>query len=119
METHHLKGVQLLLDLLCQHGSHAVARGNLAATIVLLAWPSIIEDKAGRKCRVSLDCPLGCAGGALGILAQPESRHKVVFAADSNRSGSAMTLGLVIRRAGGTGVGRVIDSRDARKVQFG
>ena len=41
--AYHLKAIQLLLNLLSQHGSQSIARRNLASSIIFQAGPSIVE----------------------------------------------------------------------------
>ena len=48
--TYHLERVELLLDLLCQDGSQAVAGCNVATAIVVGSTPSIMELNARREC---------------------------------------------------------------------
>lgn len=116
--AHHLEGVQLLLDLLSQHRRQAVARSNFAATVVLLARPRLEEDNSGAKGGISLR-PLGCDGCAFSVLAEPESRHKIIFAAYRDSSSPPVSVQLLVRRARRAGAGRIGDGRDAGNIKRG
>ena len=105
--TCHLEGVELLLDLLCQHGSQSVAGGDFTTTIVLLAGPSIMENDARRECRIALG--RWSVRGALAVLSESQSRHEIVFGADSNRSSASMRI--IVGSARSARIGRIIDSR--------
>lgn len=48
--TYHLERVELLLDLLCQDRSQAVASCNVATAIVVGSTPSVMELNARREC---------------------------------------------------------------------
>ena len=41
--AHHLKSIQFLLNLLCEHGSEPIARSNLPAAVVVRSRPGIVE----------------------------------------------------------------------------
>jgi hypothetical protein len=90
INAYHLEGIELLLDLLCQQGSQSIAGGDFTTTIILLARPSIMENEARRECRVALG--RWSVGGALAVLSKSQSRHEIVFGADSNRSSASMRI---------------------------
>lgn len=79
----HLEGVELFLDLLGQHGRQAVAGSDLTPTVVLAARPGVVEHDPGAKGCVAL-MSLWSPWSTLSVLTEPQSRHKVVFIADSN-----------------------------------
>jgi len=106
VRTHHLEGVELFLDLLGEHGREAVARSNLAPTVVLAAGPCIVKhDPRAERCVALVS--LWSARSTLRILPEPQGRHKVVFIANSNRACPAVTLGLVVGGAGYARHGRL------------
>lgn len=78
-----------------------------------------MEDNARRECRVALGRSVWGVGCTLAVLSKSQSRHEIVLAAQSNGASSTMTLRLIVGRARGTRVGRVIDSRNTGKVQSG
>lgn len=43
MTTDHFERIELLLDLLSKHGCQPVAGGNLSASVILAAGPSIVK----------------------------------------------------------------------------
>lgn len=50
---YHLESIELLLDLLRQHGSETVASCNVAAPVVLRARPSVVKLDARAKADVA------------------------------------------------------------------
>ena len=98
--AYHLERVELFLDLLRKHRRETVAGRNLAPSVVLLAWPCVVEDDARRERRVSLPA-LWRSRGALCVLSETKGRHEVVFVADGDGASPPMALRLVIWRAGG------------------
>lgn len=81
-QSYHLEGVELLLDLLRKQRSQSIARGNFTAAVVLLARPGVMKDYARRECRIALG--RWGVGGALAVLSESQSRHEIVFTANSN-----------------------------------
>jgi hypothetical protein len=106
--TYHLEGVQLLLDLLSQHRCQAVARSNLAPTVILLTRPRLKKDNPGTKSRIALHASLGGSGAALGVLAKSEGCEKVILAANCYCSGPPV-LRLLVGGARRARTGRVGD----------
>lgn len=79
LSTYHFEIVELLLDLLSQHGCEPVAGRDLSTPIVLLARPSIVEHDSGGESGVPLGTAVGRAGVALRVMSKPQSANKVVF----------------------------------------
>ena len=117
-KTYHLEAVQLLLDLLSQHGRQAVASGNLSAAVILLGRPGIMEDDAGRKGSVSLAGRRGTRT-ALAVGSQAQGIHEVIFRTKSDRPGPSMALGVVIWRAWRARDGRIAHGRNLRQNELG
>jgi hypothetical protein len=76
--THHLEGVELLLDLLCKDGSESVASSNLTPSIVVRSRPSIVELDA--RAEADPDRALRGRGQAPGAwICQTRGFRKVVL----------------------------------------
>lgn len=60
-QTYHFEGIELLLNLLSEHWSEPVARGNLSTTIVLRGRPGVMELDAGTEADIP-ERTLGCGG---------------------------------------------------------
>lgn len=119
LRTYHFEVVQLLLDLLSKHGGQAVAGSNFAAAIVLSTGPCVVEDDSGAEGCVALARTLRSSGGTLGVLAEPEGRHKVVLIANSNGASPSVALDIVVGGAGCAGVWRVGNLRHDWQVWGG
>ena len=63
-KTYHLEGVELFLDLLCEHRSQPVARSNLSTSVVIGRRPRIVELDA--RAKADSNGPLRCAWQASG-----------------------------------------------------
>lgn len=118
-DTYHFEVIEFFLDLLCQHRGQAVASSNVATTVILLAVPSVVEDDARAEGGIALERALGRSRCALGVLAEAKSRHEIILAADGNRSGPSVALGLVVGGARGTRSGRIGDLGDVGQVERG
>lgn len=84
-ETHHLKGIQLLLDLLRENRCQAVARSRLSPSVILATGPCLVE----------LDTRAEYDGLDHSVL---RPRGKVVI---------ALALLAILRGAGAARVGRI------------
>ena len=117
--TYHLEGIEFFLDLLCQHRGQAVASGNVATAVVLLAVPGVVEDNARAEGGIALERARGRSRCTFGVLAEAKSRHKIILAADGHGPGPSVALGLVVGGARGTRSGRVGDLGDVGQIERG
>lgn len=80
--AYHLEVVDFLLDLLSKHWGEAIARRNLSSTIVLTAWPCLVELDPRTECGITLDSStLRSSWHTLGVSSETQGRHEVVFTA--------------------------------------
>ena len=90
LRAYHLKGIQLLLDLLSEHGCQTVTRGYLSPSVVLPTRPSIVELYPRAEAYVARNAAR-CTGHALRITAgELGNGHEVVFTFNCNGVGSSM-----------------------------
>ena len=90
--TYHLKAIQLLLNLLCQHRRQPIASSNLASSIIKVARISVMELDPWAKGDVSRCVTAWCSRSTLPIRASESCQgHEVIFTLDCNGIGSSMT----------------------------
>lgn len=104
--TYHFKAVQLLLNLLGQHWSQAIASRDFTSSIVLLASPSLVEGNPRAECSITLEV-LRSSRSTLGVLPKSQGGDEIILVADRNLAGASVALCFVIRCAGGTRVRRI------------
>ena len=108
MHPYHFEAVQLLFNLLSEHGSQSIARGNLASSIIFSTWPCVMKLNPWTEANITSDQASWCARHTLRLrIRKASKRHEIIFPFNCDRVGSPVTgtVWLIIpRRAGSTGI---------------
>ena len=115
---YHLERVQLFLDLLRKHWCQPIAGGNLSTTVIICAWPRIMELNARTETDVARCKTAWGPRNAFRIRSgESRHRHEVVLTFNGDRIGVAFrTVAILIcwgaRRARD---GRICEARYLRE----
>ena len=83
--TYHFESVKFLLDLLGEHGREAIASCNFAPSVILTAWPSIMELNAWAEANItSSNAAWGPRQAFRFSACKSSKRHEIVFTLNSN-----------------------------------